>query len=99
MPQLGKDDPRPALDATLRHARLAVRDLLAFACDGESAVLDVDAVREYEKACAALGGSAAARASSGLALFSEADRIAATNVAPSTVLGWLQVRLRSTGAP
>ena len=98
MPALSKDDPRTSLDLVLRHARTALRDLMALALDGERAVFDPDAVAEYRTASAALGPDAPQRAAAALALFGEAARIAATNVPPSTVLGWLQVQLRgSTG--
>ena len=95
MPALGKDDPRSVLDAVLRHAKSALRDLMAFAIAGESAVFDPDAVADYRAAAAALGPQAAQRAADALALFGEAARIAATNVPPNTVLGWLQIQLRA----
>jgi len=95
MPSLGKDDPRSALDAVLRHAKSALRDLMAFAIAGEDAVFDPEAVPEYRAAAAALGDRAAQRAADALALFGEAARIAATNVPPNTVLGWLQIQLRA----
>ena len=95
MPALDPDDPRQALDLVLRHARTAVRDLMAYALAGDGAVLDLESVAEYRKTRDALGPAAATRAMQALALFDEADRMAATNVAPATILGWLQVRLRS----
>lgn len=95
MPALGKDDPRSALDAVLRHAKSALRDLMVFAIAGESAVFDPDAVADYRAAAAALGDEAPARAAEALALFGEAARIAGTNVPPSAVLGWLQIQLRT----
>lgn len=97
MPILGKDDPRAALDGVLRDARLAVRDLMAFAVAGKEAVLDTDYVAEYAKTCRAIGVDAAQRATTALALFDEAGRIALTNIPPATVLGWLQIQLRSVG--
>jgi DNA polymerase-3 subunit delta' len=96
MPALGKDDPRSALDAVLRHARAALRDLMAYAVAGEDAVFDGEAVEAYRATVAALGPGAPLRAANALALFGEATRIAATNVPPSAVLGWLQIQLRST---
>lgn len=95
MPQLGKDDPRQSLDELLRHAHLAVRDVLALSLAGDAAVVDAEALSDYRKVCAAIGAAAPQRAADALALFAEAGRIAATNVAPSTIFGWLQVKLRS----
>lgn len=95
MPALGKDDPRSVLDAVLRHAKSALRDLMVFAIAGESAVFDPDAVADYRAAVASLGPKAPQRAADALALFGEAARIAATNVPPSVVLGWLQIQLRT----
>jgi hypothetical protein len=97
MPVLGKDDPRTSLDAVLRDARLAIRDLMVFAVSGKDAVFDIESVAEYKNACGAIGPDAAQRAMKALALFDEAGRIAATNVPPATVFGWLQVQLRSLG--
>ena len=62
---------------------------------GESATFDRDALAEYRSTSAALGPSAAAVAADALALVTEAENIAATNVSPATVLGWLQIQLRS----
>ena len=95
MPPLGKDDPRSALDSILRHARTALRDCMAYAIAGESATFDRDALAEYRSTSAALGPNAAAIAADALALVTEAENIAVTNVSPATVLGWLQIQLRS----
>jgi DNA polymerase III subunit delta' len=95
MPVMEKESARSALDAILRHSRLALRDLLAYVTVGEAAVLDVDAVTQYEKVAGALGTRAAQRASAGLAALAEAERLAATNASPGVVFGWLQVQLRS----
>jgi hypothetical protein len=98
MPALGKDDPRSMLDAVLRHAKSALRDLMAFAIAGEEMVFDPGAIGEYRKTSAALGPAAALKAAAALGLFPEASRIAATNVPPATVLGWLQVQLRAAAS-
>jgi DNA polymerase-3 subunit delta' len=95
MPSLGKDDPRSVLDVVLRHARSALRDLMAYALAGEAALLDPDGLADYRAASAALGPDAPKKAAEALALFGEAARIAATNVPPATVLGWLQIQLRT----
>jgi hypothetical protein len=99
MPALGKDDPRSALDAVLRHAKSALRDLMVFAIAGEGAVFDPDAIPNYRAAAAELGDQTPARAADALALFGEAARIAGTNVPPSAVLGWLQIQLRAAAGP
>ncbi len=96
MPSLGKDDARSVLDAVLRHAKAALRDLLVYAVLGEDAVFDAPAVAEFRSAAAALGPNAARRAIAALSLFEEAGRIATTNVPPVQVLGWLQVQLRTS---
>jgi len=95
MPPLGKDDARTALDSLLRHARTALRDCMAYAIAGESATFDRDATADYRSTSAALGQNAAVIAADALALVTEAENIAATNVSPATVLGWLQIQLRS----
>jgi len=99
MPLLQAGDARAALDTVLRHARLAVRDVLAFALNGEAGVLDAGSMPQYKKALAALGSNAAAAAVRALMCFDEAVHIAATNVPPSTTLGWLQIQLRSLAGP
>jgi DNA polymerase III subunit delta' len=95
MPELGKDDARGALDAVLRGARTALRDCMAYAIAGESATFDQEAAGEYRSTATALGPHAASIAADALALVTEAEAIAATNVSPATVLGWLQIQLRS----
>lgn len=95
MPELGKDDPRGVLDAVLRGARTALRDSMAYAIAGESATFDLDAAAEYRSTTTALGPHAASIAADALALVTQAESIAATNVSPATVLGWLQIQLRS----
>ena len=97
MPSLGKDDARTVLYAVLRHAKAALRDLMAFAVVGEDAIFDAGALAEFRSAAAALAPHAARRAIAALSLFEEAGRIATTNVPPIQVLGWLQVQLRVTG--
>jgi DNA polymerase III delta prime subunit len=97
MPTLGKEDARASLDAVLRDARLAIRDLMVFAVAGKDAVFDIESVAEYQRACASIGPDAAQKAMKALALFDEAGRIAATNVPPASAFGWLQVQLRSLG--
>lgn len=95
MPEIGKDDPRGTLDAVLRGARTALRDCMAYAISGESATFDRDATAEYRSTTTALGPHAASVAAEALSLVAEAEAVAATNVSPATVLGWLQIRLRS----
>ena len=95
MPSLGKDDARSVLDAVLRHAKSALRDVLVCVVLGEDAVFDRGAKAEFRSAAAALGPLAARRAIAALSLFEEAGRIATTNVPPVQVLGWLQVQLRT----
>ena len=98
MPSLGKDDARTVLDAVLRHAKSALRDLLVYSAVGEDAIFDVGGAAEFRSASAALGATAARRAIAALSLFEEAGRIATTNVPPLQVLGWLQVQLRTIAA-
>ena len=95
MPPLGKDDTRSALDTILRHARTALRDCMAYAIAGEDATFDREALAEYRSTTAALGPNAGSVAAYALALVTEAENIAVTNVSPATVLGWLQIQLRS----
>ncbi len=95
MPALGRDDPRSALDEVLRQTRLTLRDLMACAACGSQSVLDLEVQREYKKICGLLGESAAAKTVKALGAADEAVRIAATNVPPPTILGWLQIQLRS----
>jgi hypothetical protein len=98
MPELGKEDARTVLSHVLRYGKLAVRDLLAYSLLGARAVIDAEAAAEYERAFRSIGTSTAARAIAALEQFAEADRLAATNISPAIVLGWLQVRLRSAAA-
>lgn len=95
MPALGKDDPRGALDGVLRQAKSALRDLMAYAIAGDDAVFDDESLAQYRAASVALGPRTARIAANALALFGEAERIATTNVPPATVLGWLQIQLRT----
>ena len=95
MPQLDKDDARSSLSAVLRAARSALRDCMVFAASGEDALFDVGAKAHYRSACATLGPNAAAKAARALALTSDAERLAMTNIAPTAILGWLQVQLRT----
>ncbi|MDQ2817382.1 MAG: hypothetical protein M3T49_04115 [Candidatus Eremiobacteraeota bacterium] len=92
---LGKDDPKGVLDEIIRQARLALRDCLAYAVAGESAVLDLEGVDDCKTACASLGQAAAAKTVQGLTAIDEASRIATTNVPPATLFAWLQMELRS----
>jgi hypothetical protein len=98
MPSLGTDEPRATLKEVLRHAKLAVRDIMATAVAGESAALDVELLADYRKALAAMGTRADAKAARALAAFAHADRLSNTTIQPAAVLGWLQVQLRSAAA-
>jgi DNA polymerase III subunit delta' len=94
IPELG-DEPRAALIDVLRDARLAVRDVLARALDPRAEPLDIEGAAEARRTTDALGDAAARRAADALEALLEAERYAATNMSPSVVLGWLQVRLRT----
>lgn len=94
MPVLG-DEPRATLATILRDARLAVRDVLAFALDPSAEPLDVEGATDTRRTAASLGDAAARRAADALGAFDEAERLAATNMSPPVVFGWLQVRLRT----
>jgi DNA polymerase III subunit delta' len=98
MPELEKDDRESArrqLDEVLRQARLTARDVMVTALGAKKAVFDPSAATEYQKTVEALGASAVQRATNALDVINEASRIANTNVAPATTLGWLQIQLRS----
>jgi len=98
MPAFDGDDRETArgqLDEVLRQARLTARDLLVTALGGKRVVFDASASSEYQKTIDALGSSTVQRAAGAIDVIDEAARIAGTNVAPGTTLGWLQVQLRS----
>jgi len=98
MPAFDGDDRETArwqLDEVLRQARLTARDLLVTALGGKRLVFDTSASADYQKALDALGPAAVQRVSGAFDAIDEAARIAGTNVAPGTTLGWLQVQLRS----
>jgi hypothetical protein len=98
MPQLEKDDretSRAQLDEVIRQARLTARDVMATALGAKKVLFDPGAVAEYQKTVDALGAVAATRAGAAIDVINEASRIANTNVAPATTLGWLQIQLRS----
>ena len=97
MPQLGKDDARSVLAEVLRQARISARDLMVSSLGGNSGLFDTEAAARYADAKRAIGPSASARAAKALESIREATSMAETNIAPSTVLGWLQVQLRSLG--
>ncbi len=95
MPQLGKDDARSALNEVLRQARISARDLMVSAIGGEGSLFDTHAGALYAQTKRELGPSTALKAARALELVRDATRMAHTNIAPATVLGWLQVQLRS----
>jgi DNA polymerase-3 subunit delta' len=95
MPQLGKDDARSVLTEVLRQARISARDLMVGSIAGDGALFDVDARERYARTKLAIGPSTALLAAKALEAVDDATRMAATNIAPATVLGWLQVQLRS----
>jgi DNA polymerase-3 subunit delta' len=97
MPQLGKDDARVQLNEVLRQARISARDLMVSSISGAGALFDTHAGARYAEAKRAIGPAAAMRAAKALELVRDASRLANTNMAPATVLGWLQVQLRSLG--
>jgi DNA polymerase-3 subunit delta' len=97
MPQLGKDDARAQLNEVLRQARISARDLMVSSISGAGALFDTHAGARYADAKRAIGPSAAMRAAKAIELVRDASRLANTNMAPATVLGWLQVQLRSLG--
>ena len=91
-----REDARGALAEVLRRARIAARDLMAYALAGEKNILDLESKNEYEKARRALGDAAVRRSAAALAAIDEATRMSTTYIPPATIFGWLQVRLRST---
>ena len=98
MPQLEKDDretSRAQLEEVLRQARLTARDVMVLALGAKKTLFDPGSAPEYQKTIEALGAAAVQRASGALDAINEASRIANTNVAPATTLGWLQIQLRS----
>jgi len=95
MPQLGKDDARALLIDVLRQALISARDLMVSSISGEGALFDAHAGALYANSKRAIGPATAMRAARAIELVQEATRMADTNMAPSTVLGWLQVQLRS----
>ena len=98
MPSLEGDDresARAQLEEVLRQARLTARDLLVTALGSKRLAFDSSASSEYQKTIEALGSGAVRRAADAIDAIDEAERIAGTNVAPGTTLGWLQVQLRS----
>ncbi len=98
-PALSRDEAREQIIEVLRDSRLAVRDVLMIALDSEDKVLDRESIAAYRNTVKALGERAAQKAISALSAVNEAARIAdETNIPPSTVLGWLQVQLRSAAA-
>jgi DNA polymerase-3 subunit delta' len=97
MPQLGKDDARAQLNEVLRQARISARDLMVSSISGAGALFDTHAGARYAEAKRAIGPAAAMRAAKAIELVRDASRLANTNMAPATVLGWLQVQLRSLG--
>jgi len=62
---------------------------------GEGALFDAHAGARYADAKRAIGPVTAMRAARAIELLQEATRMADTNIAPATILGWLQVQLRS----
>jgi len=95
MPQLGKDDARAQLNEVLRQARISARDLMVSSIGGTGSLFDTNAGKQFADARRAIGAAAAMRAAKAIELVRDAARLAATNMAPATVLGWLQVQLRS----
>src|SRR5215472_7269660 len=95
MPMLDKDDARSSLSAVLRTARSTLRDCMVSAANGDDALFDVDAKAQYQATCDALGPHAAVKTSRALAMMSEAEVLAMTNITPSAILGWVQVQLRT----
>ena len=98
MPEFEKDDRETArrqLDGVLRQARLTARDVMVSALGGTQFLFDASAAGEYRKTVEALGASAARRDADAIDAINEAARLANTNVAPATTLGWLQIQLRS----
>ena len=90
-----RESARVQLDEVLRQARLTARDLLVTALGSKRLAFDSSASSEYQKTIDALGPGAVQRAADAIDAIDEAERIAGTNVAPGTTLGWLQVQLRS----
>ena len=99
MPQLGKDDARSVLHDVLRQASISARDLMVSSICGEEALFDAHAEARYAQTKVAIGPATALRAAKAVELVREATDMANTNIAPATVLGWLQVQLRSLGDP
>jgi hypothetical protein len=64
---------------------------------GAGALFDTHAGARYADAKRAIGPATAMRAAKAIELVRDATRLANTNMAPATVLGWLQVQLRSIG--
>ncbi len=97
IPSLSRDQARQEIVEVLRDARLALRDLLMLALGMEDNVLDTESLGLYRKTLAAVAENAPARVIAALSAVNEAARIAdETNIPPATVLGWLQVQLRTS---
>lgn len=100
IPALDKDDreaARSQLDDILRQARITARDLMVTALGGERLAFDRESAPEYKKTIAALGARAHERPALAIAAITEAERLNSTSVAPSAILGWLQIQLRADG--
>jgi len=95
-PALSRDQARQEIVEVLRDSRLALRDVLMLALGMDNNVLDPESLPAYQQTLSALGKTAPATLIAALSSVNEAARIAdETNIPPATVLGWLQVQLRS----
>lgn len=97
-PQLSDEDragARADLQEVIRQARVAVRDVAAFAVAGDRLLLDFELAADIEKIASALGDRAIDATGAAIDDLNEAERLANTNVAPAQILGWLSIRLRS----
>ena len=102
IPALDKDDrevARSQLDEVLRESRITARDLMVTALGSDSLAFDRASVADYTKTAKVLGSGAHARAAVAIAAINEAERLnSTTNVTPASILGWLQIQLRSLTA-
>ncbi len=96
LPRLSRDNAREEAVEVLRDARLVIRDLLMLSLGQEEQVLDRESLPQYKAASAELEEGGPAKLVAALSSVNEAARIAdETNIPPATVLGWLQVQLKS----
>lgn len=94
MPALDADDAGTSLEAIVRQARITTRDLMAAAMRS-GAFIEPDGNADYGRVVEKLGDRALSATTAAVSAAGQAERIAATNVAPAMIVGWLQSQLRT----